>query len=26
MASALVDNTELKPLVKRIDDFLKRRD
>jgi 4-hydroxyphenylacetate 3-monooxygenase len=26
MASALVDNTELKPLVKRIDDFLNRRD
>jgi 4-hydroxyphenylacetate 3-monooxygenase len=26
MASALVDNTELKPLIKRIDDFLIRRD
>src|SRR5215472_5686964 len=26
MASALVDNTELEPLVKRIDDFLDRRD
>jgi len=26
MASALVDNTELKPLVKRIEDFLNRRD
>jgi 4-hydroxyphenylacetate 3-monooxygenase len=26
MASALVDNTELKPLIKRIDDFLNRRD
>ena len=26
MASALVDNTELKPLVKRIEDFLSRRD
>src|SRR5215469_11728285 len=26
MASALVDNTDLKPLVKRIDDFLNRRD
>jgi len=26
MASALVDNTELKPFVKRIDDFLNRRD
>ena len=26
MASALVDNTELKPLMKRIDDFLARRD
>jgi 4-hydroxyphenylacetate 3-monooxygenase len=26
MASALVDNTELKPLIKRIDDFLDRRD
>jgi 4-hydroxyphenylacetate 3-monooxygenase len=26
MASALVDNTELEPLVKRIDDFLNRRD
>jgi 4-hydroxyphenylacetate 3-monooxygenase len=25
-ASALVDNTDLKPLVKRIDDFLKRPD
>ncbi len=26
MASALVDNTDLKPLVKRIEDFLKRSD
>jgi 4-hydroxyphenylacetate 3-monooxygenase len=26
MASALLDNTDLKPLVKRIDDFLKRSD
>jgi 4-hydroxyphenylacetate 3-monooxygenase len=26
MASALVDNTELKPFIKRIDDFLNRRD
>jgi len=26
MASALVDNTDLRPLVKRIDDFLNRRD
>jgi 4-hydroxyphenylacetate 3-monooxygenase len=26
LASALVDNTDLKPLAKRIDDFLKRRD
>lgn len=26
MASALVDNTDLKPLVKRIEDFLKRAD
>jgi 4-hydroxyphenylacetate 3-monooxygenase len=26
MSSALVDNTELKPLIKRIDDFLNRRD
>jgi 4-hydroxyphenylacetate 3-monooxygenase len=26
MASALVDNTELKPLIKRVDDFLNRRD
>jgi 4-hydroxyphenylacetate 3-monooxygenase len=26
MASALVDNTDLKPLVKQIDDFLKRSD
>lgn len=26
MASALVDNTELKPLIKRVDDFLTRRD
>jgi len=26
MASALVDNTDLRPLVKRIDDFLKRSD
>jgi 4-hydroxyphenylacetate 3-monooxygenase len=26
LASALVDNTDLKPLVKRIEDFLKRAD
>jgi 4-hydroxyphenylacetate 3-monooxygenase len=26
MASALVENTDLKPLVKRVDDFLNRRD
>jgi 4-hydroxyphenylacetate 3-monooxygenase len=26
MASALVDNTDLRPLVKRVDDFLNRRD
>jgi 4-hydroxyphenylacetate 3-monooxygenase len=26
MASALVDNTELKPLIKRVDDFLARRE